>query len=81
MGQEIIFISFVSIILLGFFSLILIAIMLLLFLQSTRKNRMIIGYTDELQLEQIMWFEGDISTLQNIIYKILLDTRQKKGSA
>jgi hypothetical protein len=41
---------------------------------------MIIGYTDELQLEQIMWFEGDVSTLQNIIYKILLDTRQKKGS-
>jgi tetratricopeptide (TPR) repeat protein len=77
----VIFIGFVSIILLSFFGLILIAIMLLLFLQTTRKDRMIIGYTDELQLKQIMWFEGDISTLQNIIYKILLGTRQKKGSA
>jgi hypothetical protein len=76
-----IFLGILSLIFLGILlGLIIIAILLLFFLSSYSKNRMIIGYTDELQLEQIMWFEGDVSTLQNIIYKILLDTRQKKGS-
>ena len=58
--------------------LIVFVVLLVIFLGSSRSNsRMIIGFTDEINLEQIMWFEGDISNLQNIIYKILLERQSK----
>jgi len=57
------------------------AVILIIYWQTARKDRMILGYRDEVGLEQVMWFEGDISTLQNVIYKMLLEARGKEKKA